>query len=161
MHSESDVLIVGGGLVGASLACALGQAGLRVTVVEAFAFKVNQQPNYDDRSIALAQGSQRIFSGMGLWDSLADQVCPIHTIHVSDRGHFGFTRLQREQEGIAALGYVAGARVLGNALIEKLAQLPDVELLAPAQLVDFSVSAGGVTAQLEVDGQVREHRGDQ
>ena len=158
MQSESDVLIVGGGLVGASLACALGQAGLRVAVVEAFPFKVNQQPNYDDRSIALAQGSQRIFSGMGLWDSLSDQVCPIHTIHVSDRGHFGFTRLQREQEGVAALGYVASARVLGNALIEKLAQLPDVELLAPAQLVDFSVSAGEVTAQLEVHAEVREHR---
>ncbi|MCO6411801.1 MAG: 2-octaprenyl-6-methoxyphenyl hydroxylase [Thiogranum sp.] len=158
MQSESDVLIVGGGLVGASLACALGQAGLRVAVVEAFPFRVNQQPNYDERSIALAQGSQRIFSAMGLWDSLSDQVCPIHTIHVSDRGHFGFTRLQREQEGVAALGYVASARVLGNTLIAKLNQLAAVELLAPAQLLDFSVTADAVTAQLEADGRVLQHR---
>lgn len=158
MQSESDVLIVGGGLVGASLACALGQAGLRVAVVEAFPFKVNLQPNYDDRSIALAQGSQRIFSGMGLWARLSDKVCPIHTIHVSDRGHFGFTRLQREQEGVAALGYVASARVLGNGLIEKLNELAAVELLAPAQLLDFSVTADDVTAQLEVDNRVLQHR---
>lgn len=158
MQSESDVLIVGGGLVGASLACALGQTGLRVAVVEAFPFKLNQQPNYDERSIALAQGSQRIFSAMGLWDRLSDQVCPIHTIHVSDRGHFGFTRLQREQEGVAALGYVASARVLGNTLIGKLNQLAAVELLAPAQLLDFSVTADDVTAQLEVDDRVLQHR---
>jgi 2-octaprenyl-6-methoxyphenol hydroxylase len=152
MDYDSDVLIVGGGLVGASLALALGKAGLRVAVVEAHAFKIDQQPNYDERSIALAQGSQRIFSGLGLWDQLADQVCPIHTIHVSDRGRFGFTRLRREDEGVPALGYVASARVLGNTLIEALEPLTVVELLAPAQLLDFQLDGSQVTAELEVDG---------
>ncbi|MGB5536777.1 MAG: FAD-dependent oxidoreductase, partial [Thiogranum sp.] len=59
MTDETDILIIGGGLVGASLAVALGQAGLTVTVVEAFPLSVDQQPDYDERSIALAQGSQR------------------------------------------------------------------------------------------------------
>jgi len=146
MSRETDVLIIGGGLVGASLACALGQAGVRVTMVEASPVCVDQQPVYDERSIALAQGSQRIFSGLGLWQLLQDQVCPIHTIHVSDRGHFGFTRLRREEEGVPALGYVATARVLGKALFARLDELDTVEVLAPAQLVDFRVSHESVEA---------------
>lgn len=158
MDYDSDVLIVGGGLVGASLALALGKAGLRVAVVEAHAFRIDQQPNYDERSIALAQGSQRIFSGLGLWEQLADQVCPIHTIHVSDRGRFGFTRLRREEEGVPALGYVASARVLGNTLIRALEQLPAVELLAPARLLDFQVNDSEVAAELEVDDGTVAHR---
>ena len=153
MSSETDVLIIGGGLVGASLACALGQAGVRTTIVEAHPFDTDQQPGYDERSIALAQGSQRIFSALGLWQSMQEQVCPIHTIHVSDRGHFGFTRLRREEEGVPALGYVATARVLGKALLERLAELDTVEVLAPAQLVDFQVSGECVEAGLRLDGE--------
>jgi len=157
MSSETDVLIIGGGLVGASLACALGQAGLRITVIEAFPLAGDQQPGYDERSIALAQGSQRIFSGLGLWPALAADACPIHTIHVSDRGHFGFTRLRREQEGVAALGYVLTARVLGQVLQERLQQLDTVELLAPAQLTSFYVDADGVQADIEYQDQSRHY----
>lgn len=153
----SDVLIVGGGLVGASLALALGRAGLDVAIVEAHPFRINEQPNYDERSIALAQGSQRIFSGMGLWDALQDAVCPIHTIHVSDRGHFGFTRLKREQEGVEALGYVASARLLGNALIRALDQTK-VHLLTPAQLQGFRIDGEQVRATLSLDGKPLEYR---
>ena len=155
MHGEVDVLIVGGGLVGASLACALGQAGVRTRVVEAFPLDAAQPPGYDERSIALAQGSQRIFAGLGLWQALAPEVCPIHTIHVSDRGHFGFTRLRREQEGVAALGYVATGSVLSKALQEGLQPLQTVEILAPAQLRDFSVDTAGVQADIEYDGTVQ------
>jgi 2-octaprenyl-6-methoxyphenol hydroxylase len=158
MNPQSDILIVGGGLVGASLACALGQAGLTVTVVEARPFKTGTSSSYDERSIALAQGSQRIFTGMGLWQSLENQVCPIHTIHVSDRGRFGFTRLHREDEGVPALGYVASARVLGTALMRQIDQLVNVELLAPAQLSDFQVDSDAVVAELEFDGKTVSHR---
>ncbi|VAW82606.1 2-polyprenyl-6-methoxyphenol hydroxylase [hydrothermal vent metagenome] len=149
---HSDVLVVGGGLVGASLALALGRAGLDVAIVEAHPFRLNEQPNYDERSIALAQGSQRIFTGMGLWHSLCDAVCPIHTIHVSDRGHFGFTRLKREQEGVEALGYVASARLLGNTLIQAL-ETTNVRLLAPARLEKFQVESAQVSVTLSLDGK--------
>jgi len=153
---ETELLIIGGGLVGASLAVALGQAGLDVTVVDACPLSVDQQPNYDERSIALAQGSQCILSALGLWQSLQDEVCPIHTIHVSDRGHFGFTRLHREQQGVPALGYVATARVLGKTLLDQLNRLPNVQTLAPAQLIDFQVLADGVTTRLMQEQQTLE-----
>ena len=156
MIQETELLIIGGGLVGASLAVALGQAGLDVTVVDACPLSVDQQPNYDERSIALAQGSQCILSALGLWQSLQDEVCPIHTIHVSDRGHFGFTRLHREQQGVPALGYVATARVLGKTLLDQLNRLPNVQTLAPAQLIDFQVLADGVTTRLMQEQQTLE-----
>jgi len=154
MPVETDVLIAGGGLVGASLACALGQAGVRTCIVEALSADGDQPPGYDERSIALAQGSQRIFAGLGLWSALAADACPIHTIHVSDRGHFGFTRLRREQEGVPALGYVASARALGKVLQQGVQQLDTVEVLAPAQLKAFHVGAGGVQADIEHRGTV-------
>jgi 2-octaprenyl-6-methoxyphenol hydroxylase len=153
---ETDILIIGGGLVGASLAVALGQAGLTVTVVEACPLSVDQRPNYDERSIALAQGSQCIFSALGLWPSLQDEVCPIHTIHVSDRGHFGFTRLRREQQGVPALGYVATARVLGKTLLDQLDRLQNVRTLAPAQLIDFQVHDDGVSTRLMLEDRTLE-----
>jgi len=156
MTDETDILIIGGGLVGASLAVALGQAGLTVTVVEACPLSVDQRPDYDERSIALAQGSQRIFSALGLWPSLQDEVCPIHTIHVSDRGHFGFTRLRREQQGVPALGYVATARVLGKTLLDQLDRLQNVRTLAPAQLIDFHVHDDGVSTQLMLEDRTLE-----
>ncbi len=150
---EFDVLIVGGGLVGASLALALGRAGLEVALVEAHPLRVNAQPNYDERSLALAHGSRRILDAMGLWPLVSGEACPIHTIHVSDRGHFGFTRLTREDEGVAALGYVLSARVLGNALIEALSGVGRVHLLAPAELRDFRVEGEQVCADLTHEGK--------
>ncbi len=152
MCCETDVLIVGGGLVGASLACALGQAGVRTRVVEASSPDADRSGGYDERSIALAQGSQRIFAGLGLWPKLAAAACPIHTIHVSDRGHFGFTRLRREQEGVPALGYVATAAVLGEVLRHGMQQQQSVQVHSPAQLAAFDTDAEGVRAEIDQDG---------
>jgi 2-octaprenyl-6-methoxyphenol hydroxylase len=82
--TSHDLIIVGGGLVGGSLACALGGAGLRVALVEAVAPAVRTEPSYDERVIALSWGSRRILGAIGLWDDLASGAEPIHRIHVSD-----------------------------------------------------------------------------
>src|SRR3990172_7950418 len=109
-----DILIVGGGMVGASLALALGQSRLRIAVIEAAPFRSAAQPSYDDRALALAYGTRRIFHGMGVWEALRPHVTPIHQIHISDRGHFGVARLDCREEDVVALGYVAEARRLGK-----------------------------------------------
>lgn len=137
MDTPYDVVIVGGGMVGASLAVALSPLGLKVALVEAFAFgHQTTQPGYDDRSIALSYGSSRIYQGMGLWRALQSGVEPIQAIHVSDRGHFGATRLTAVQEQVPALGYVVESRVLGAALHDALKQ-SSVQLIAPAQVTDL------------------------
>lgn len=143
-----DILIGGGGLVGASLACALSGHGLRIGLIEAVPYGEPGQPSYDDRAIALAAGTQRIFTGMGLWPALESRVTPIHRIHVSDRGRFGFARLDRAEEGVPALGYVALGRDLGAVLSERLAACADVELIAPARV--SGVESGVDAAQVRV-----------
>ncbi len=116
--------IVGGGLVGASLACALEPLDLEITVLEETPLDSNAQPSFDERTIALTYGSRRIFEAIGIWDQVSYESGPIHQIHVSNRGHFGFTRLDRQNIGTDALGYVVPTRTLGRALTERLRAAP-------------------------------------
>lgn len=153
--AEFDVVIVGGGLVGASLAIAVAGHGLRIGLVDAEPLGVDSQPNYDDRAIALAYGSSRIFAGLGVWPALRPQAEAIRQIHVSDRGHFGFTRLDARQEGVEALGYVATAKAIGQVLLGELAQRGDLSVLTPARPVDIETGEEGVTLRVDHDGVER------
>lgn len=153
--TDCDVLIIGGGLAGASLACALENSGLSVRVVEAWPLKSDSQPSYDDRTVALSWGSRCIFEGMGIWNAMADRVEPIRTIHISDRGHFGATRLRHDEEGVEALGYVAENRVLGEVLYRRLEQNSRLELHCPAGLVSIEQQADRVIAGISQDGKER------
>lgn len=155
MTTDYDILIVGGGMVGGSLAIALGSSGYRVGLVEAFPYGPGQQPAYDDRSIALAYGSARIFEGMGLWSYLADYVTPITNIHVSDRGHLGTTRLEAQEEGVSALGYVVESRAVGRVLNERYQDIEKLDVIAPARLVNLEQDEEQVRAELESDGETQ------
>ncbi|TBU72357.1 2-octaprenyl-6-methoxyphenyl hydroxylase [Pseudomonas daroniae] len=119
-----DLAIIGGGLVGASLALALqGEArkrGWRIALIEPFAPGEGYQPSYDARSTALSYGSRLIYAGLGLWPALAEQATAIRQIHVSDRGRFAAARLSAEEEGVPALGYVVENAWLGHCLWQAL-----------------------------------------
>jgi 2-octaprenyl-6-methoxyphenol hydroxylase len=148
---QYDILIIGGGMVGASLVRALDGQGLRIAVVEAVQFETRTEPGYDDRAIALASGTQRIFSGMQLWDRFELEATPIHRIHVSDRGNFGFTRMDRAEEGLPALGYVVPARVIGRVLGDALRASEAVDFYCPARLSSLAVETDSVTAEILQD----------
>jgi len=135
---DFDIIIVGGGMVGASLACALKNTSLKMAVIEAYEPHSEQQASYDDRGIALAYGSQRIFESMGLWDQLAVHSTAISDIHVSDRGHFGVTRLSAQDENVPALGQVITARSMGQVLNQALSQQKNLEIIRPASVVDLN-----------------------
>jgi 2-octaprenyl-6-methoxyphenol hydroxylase len=152
---DYDVLIAGGGMVGASLACSLRDKALRVGVIEAVPFGSASQPSYDDRSIALAYGSRRIFDAMGLWRDLADKVSHIKKIHISNRRFFGFTHLDHRDMGVDALGYVVENRLLGQVLGHALEAQSNVELTTPARLVDFRYEDDAAVAVVEQNGQRR------
>ncbi len=129
---QFDVIIAGGGMVGASLACALTGHGLRIALVEPLRHEQRSGPGYDDRVIALAWGSSRILAGLGMWEALSEQATPIHQIHVSDRGHAGVVHMDREAEGLPAIGFVVPARVIGQVLMDAVTRLEDVTLFCPA-----------------------------
>lgn len=153
--AEFDVVIVGGGLVGGSLASALRELPLRVALIESAPVRASNQPSPDERVIALSLGSRRIFGGLGVWPAIAPVAEPILSVHVSDRGHCGFTRLDRREEGVEALGYVTPARAMDLALQAALERAPNLQLLRPAQLLDHRVGAEGVELEIQVGGERR------
>ncbi|OOZ36523.1 2-octaprenyl-6-methoxyphenyl hydroxylase [Solemya velesiana gill symbiont] len=156
MKTDFDLIIIGGGMVGASLARALSGCGLEVAVVEAWSLDSQEQPSYDDRAIALAYGTRQILQGIGVWDALRPDAEPIRHIHVSDRGHFGFTRLDHKDYGLEALGYVATGHALGSVLLKGLSELPSVHLFCPAQLSAFEVEEDNVSVKLSMDGEAHQ-----
>jgi 2-octaprenyl-6-methoxyphenol hydroxylase len=135
-----EIVIAGGGMVGASLACALSGQGLRIALVEPVRNEQRAEPGYDDRAIALAWGTSRIFAGLGLWDALSAHATPIHRIHVSDRGHAGMVHMDRESEGLPAVGYVVPARAIGQVLADAVRQLPDVTAFCPATVTGLDAA---------------------
>ena len=151
--SQYDLVIIGGGMEGASLACALGGQALRIAIVEAVPYQSASQPSYDDRAIALSFGTQRIFQSIGVWQELAVHATPIKHIHVSEQGAFGATRLHHGEENVAALGYVATARDIGQTLIHKLKTLDNVDLISPAQFTDVQINDTSATVMIEKDTQ--------
>jgi 2-octaprenyl-6-methoxyphenol hydroxylase len=153
--TDCEVLIIGGGLVGASLACALQNSARSVQIVEAHPLKSDLQPSYDDRTVALSWGSRCIFEGMGIWDAMADRIEAIKTIHISDKGHFGATRLRHDEEHVEALGYVAENRVLGEVLYQRLQQQRELQIHCPAELTAVEQHDDAVIATIVQDGQER------
>lgn len=144
-----DIAIVGGGLVGASLGCALApliRAGLRVAVIEASALPsadiAGYQPSFDARASAIAQGSRRHFQTLGVWPSLVREAQPIDLIHVSERGRLGATRLTAGELGVEALGYVIPNAWMGRVLHARLAEI-ELDWHCPARVDDIAPEAGG------------------
>ena len=116
--------IVGGGLVGASLALALQggakERGWTIELIEPFEPGNDYQPSYDARSTALSYGTRLIYQRLGVWDEIAERAEPISDIHVSDRGRAGVTRLDAASQLVPALGYVVENAWIGHCLWQAL-----------------------------------------
>lgn len=153
-NNHFDLIIIGGGLAGASLACALRHSGLKIALVEAYPLNTDSQPSYDDRTVALSYGSRCIFDALGLWSALAPCAEAIDTIHISDRGHFGVTRLNKEQEGVEALGYVLENRDIGQQLYAVINKAKNIHLFCPARLKTLQQDTQQVSVEIAIDGGV-------
>ncbi|MGE5625711.1 MAG: 2-octaprenyl-6-methoxyphenyl hydroxylase [Bacillota bacterium] len=148
---EYDLLIVGGGLVGASLAAALAPLPLKIAVVEAVPFGSRGQPSFDDRITAISEGSRRIFESMGVWAGIGPEASPIKHILVSDKGRLGATRLHAEEAGVEALGWVTPNRRIGKALVDFIGGKANIALYVPAKLKSFTVGDDSVQAEVEAE----------
>ena len=155
MNSQADsydIAIVGGGMVGASLALLLAKQPhpWRILMVEA---NPQQQagdtfaPSFDDRSTALSYSTRETFQAVGLWSQLQRRAAAITQIQVSDRGHLASTRLRADEQGFDAYGHVVENRCLGNVLQRALGDT-GVEIAAPAAVDAVKVVRGGVQLAL-------------
>ncbi|HEY4211439.1 MAG TPA: 2-octaprenyl-6-methoxyphenyl hydroxylase [Steroidobacteraceae bacterium] len=151
-----DVAIVGGGMVGASLALALADTGRSVLLVEGVAPTAHSQPSFDDRTTALGNASRRIFQSLDVWPLIASEAAAIRLIHVSDAGRFGFARLRAEEQGIEAFGYVVTNRVIGAGLWHRISQSPHLALRVPARPDAVEISADGVRLRIASEAQGQE-----
>jgi 2-octaprenyl-6-methoxyphenol hydroxylase len=133
-----DIAVVGGGMVGATLAVALAPLGLKVAVIEALRHDAAEQPSFDERTTALSNGSRRILETLGVWPQVAASASAIAKIHVSDQGQFGFARITAEAQHLAALGFVLPNRVLGAALWPRIEAARHVQSFCPAEVVGIA-----------------------
>jgi len=147
-----DVAVCGGGLVGATLALALAELALDVVLIEAHPFGTFGQPSFDDRTTALSNGSRRIFDALRVWPLLEREATAIRRIHVSDRGRFGFARLDAAEQGLSALGFVVVNRAIGAALWRRLED-SSVRILAPAKVRGMQLVDGRQRIECDLGAQ--------
>ena len=136
MSFQYDIAIVGGGLVGSSLACALFSSPYRIALIDSqphvdIKLKADQ---LDGRSIALALSSKKMFSALGLWGSLQGHATAIKKIHISDQGHFGATRLDSARYEVESFGYLVSADHIIHTLNKHVDTLDNVTRLQPYQV---------------------------
>lgn len=153
MNPDFDILIVGGGLVGGSLALALSHSSLRIGLVEAQTDAERQASPAGLRALALSRGTAQSLEQLGVWEAVASAAMPIRHIHVSDRGHFGKTRLHASEADVDALGHVVVARVLENAIQERVATAANVTRLCPARILGLKSGPERMLVSLKQDGE--------
>ncbi|OTG62534.1 2-octaprenyl-6-methoxyphenyl hydroxylase [Acinetobacter sp. ANC 3903] len=141
---QQEVIIVGGGMVGLSLALMLAKANIGVKLLEAIKY-----PNYDDanlapyhssfdaRNSALSRRSVQIYQELGLWNALQEHATPILEVHITEQGSFGKARLKAEQEKVESFGQVIENAWLGRVLLTEVRKQPLIELIDGVQVTSL------------------------
>lgn len=153
MNQNFDVVVVGGGMVGAAVACSLGDSDLRVAVIE------SQQPDafspeqaHDLRVSALSIASRNVLQTVGAWDGVtARRCCPFKRMRVWE--NVGDTTFNSDDIGAPELGYIVENRITQLALLERLPAFDNIELLMPQTISKIHYDGSGSTLTL-ADGQV-------
>ena len=148
MQQDYDLIIAGGGLAGNCLALALKDTGLRIAIVEAHTREQLFNSPAGDRALALAAGTVMMLEALGIWQGICHAATAIKQIHVSDRGHFGKTRLSAQKEHVEALGYVITARDIETHVANRVAEA-GIELIAPARVVGLMSGDNEVCVSLK------------
>lgn len=153
MASRFDIAVIGGGLVGSSLACAIDGLGYSVVQIESQPPRAAGAPAWDERSFALARRSVQALDEFGVWRHVRDEASAIEAVHVSSRGDFGAVRIRAADYGLEALGHTVPARTVGAALEARLAQLQSLTRIVPARVVSFDVAGDDVEIRIEHEGR--------
>jgi 2-octaprenyl-6-methoxyphenol hydroxylase len=149
---DYDVIIIGGGMVGGSLALALSHSSLRVAIIEAKGPVEKKSDSSGKRAIALSWGSRCILEQLNIWQQIDELAMPIKHIHVSDKGHFGKTRLSAKTQQVDALGYVVEATQIESVIADSL-EAAKIDILCPANLTSYAVGEHGADVIITLDDE--------
>ncbi|MBL1417035.1 MAG: FAD-dependent monooxygenase, partial [Moritella sp.] len=158
---EYDIAIVGAGMVGATLAHAVSQIQhqdgrqLSIALIDANPPTTSNHPGFDARVIALSYGSQKILTQFKLWHKIAPTATAIKHIHVSDRGHWGITRLDHSEYNLPALGQVIELQTAGHIFQQGLAEINNINWYCPNQLVSLDRQVDHTELTLDDGQQIR------
>ena len=157
MTKHYDIIIVGAGMVGATLACGLAEeAGqLSIAVIDANSPNFDwDKDSYDMRVSAITRASQTIFKNIGVWEKIVEQrVSPYRDMFVWDAGTKGEIHFDSADMGETDLGHIIENRVIVKALHQRIEELPQIELLCPAKLeyIEFNTEQ----SELRLDDQTQ------
>lgn len=146
---QYDITIIGGGMVGASVALALADTSLRIALIDAMPLQTKD----DARLIALNYSSYCLFQNLNVWTELSANAEPIHEVHVSDRGHFGKTRIKKEDLALPMLGFVVPAKYINTALSNALSKRSNIKIFRPAILKNLTQDDTQVTLTIESNAE--------
>jgi 2-octaprenyl-6-methoxyphenol hydroxylase len=173
-NSHPEIAIVGGGMVGMTLAAATSGAGIPTTLIEAEPLPAMTEATYDGRSSAIAYGSQQVLAGIGAWDYLKEDASPIREIRVSDGGwrsrlaktahespffvHYNSHDLP--DGSVAAgmqppFGWIVENRAIRRGLLKRLGESPNLTHIAPARVAEVKFESGGATLRLQDSAEIR------
>lgn len=149
MDNRYDVVIVGGGMVGATLACALGGTSLRVAVVEGeFPPEFSPDQPRDVRVSAVSIASVSIFNAVGAWRGMtARRCCPFRRMRVWEGQ--GDVEFRSEDINESVLGYIVENRIVQLALLERLQEFDNIRLFCPTNTRAVDYAPGGSTVTLD------------
>ncbi len=157
---QQQVIIVGGGMVGLSLALMLAKAKIRVKLLEAIRYpdytdteSVPYHSSFDARNTALSRRSVQIYQKLGLWEALQQHATPILEVHITEQGSFGKARLKAEQENVESFGQVIENAWLGRVLLTQVRQQPLIELIDGVQVKALTQDTEQVYIEAEREGQ--------
>jgi 2-octaprenyl-6-methoxyphenol hydroxylase len=154
---DYDLAIVGGGIIGNTLAVALQNSGLRVVSIES---ETQSVAIAKSRAYVIAILSGRIFEGLGIWKQVLPQITQFSQIQISDADYAGVVKMYPQDLGTETLGYAASHEVLLTALQAKLQTASNVTVMCPAQVVAVEYTATGAeisiqTPETDIPTQIR------
>ncbi len=138
IKTEYDLLIIGGGLVGTSLALSLRNSGLKIALIENQRHQDNDGDAFDARTIALSLGSCNILQRIGVWQQVEPTAAPINTIHISQTRCLGVARLEAQRFNRPSFGYTASANAIGQGLLKLLSDSKAIDYLCPAHFTGLN-----------------------
>lgn len=141
MSHQYDLVIIGGGLVGASLLLALRHTGLKIALIEATEHIDRTLPELDQRSLVLSLGSKLLYQQLGVWGNIAGYTTEINQIKVSEQGCFNKVFLNKTSFGVAGLGYVVNIQLLNKAIWQSLEAVENIDIFCPYKLRDIQINS--------------------